>query len=134
MVVVQNEPLDISDRDADILRDLAGWRARDGWVRPLDIGGHSGSDISRRLNRMARLGLVYVRTRNGGPLATAGRTGRYYQATYYGRVCSAAIEKARQDARAGINSGARRAGGADDSPDYLPPEAPDQEANRDGES
>lgn len=53
------------ERDLEVLHDLSVSKGEyeDGWCRPLDIGGHDGSDHSYRLTRLVHAGLADQRQR-----------------------------------------------------------------------
>lgn len=61
----------LTARDRDMLGELAAACRHhqahgylDGWARPLDCGGHNGSDHSYRLSRLVKLGLAEARQRS----------------------------------------------------------------------
>ena len=58
--------------EGELLRDLSYWRensdgelVRDGWVRPMDVGGADCSNHSRLLAKLRARGLVERRRRAG---------------------------------------------------------------------
>ena len=53
------------EREEEVLREMRGC----GWVRPLDVGGHSRSYHSATLARLYRLGVVERRRRNASGYA-----------------------------------------------------------------
>jgi hypothetical protein len=89
---IDGDERSLTDRDAEILRDLAAWMRDGGWARTRDLGGRRGTDHSRRLNRMAQFGYVEARLAQNweGPVG-----GKVYRASDAGRTVSAAIEAAR---------------------------------------
>lgn len=70
------------DRDFEVLNELRAFHDQGGeWARPLDCGGHDGSDHSYRLNKAVEACLVEVRQRS----AHYSRGSKEYRLTDQGR-------------------------------------------------
>lgn len=70
-------PPQLSPRLEDALERL--YDQRDQWVRPMDIGGRDGSDLSARLARLVALGLAESRQRRGDGATDYRRGSKLYR-------------------------------------------------------
>lgn len=81
-------PAGLTERDAFVLQDLRAWPYRQGWARPLDLGGSTRSHHSATLAKLVRLGYAESTQRRSwgsrgskvyraapAPAAEAGREG-----------------------------------------------------------